>query len=72
MALLLAAVTATPSNSRSNNGNVALKPSQWLNPREVEQLPALSEVTVQKLESMSVDEGSDLLQKLCKYKFYTY
>ncbi|XP_065364139.1 vitellogenin-1-like [Calliphora vicina] len=66
VACLLAATCATPTNSdmRSNAASGSLKPSQWLTPSELEDTPALDEVTLEKLEKMSVEKGAKLMQKL--------
>ena len=56
VALLVATVTANK-----------LKPSQWVSPSDLEQTPAVDEISLQKLENMSVEKGSQLMQKICKY-----
>ncbi|KAM7350828.1 yolk protein 3 [Cochliomyia hominivorax] len=62
VACLLAAASASPSESRSNSGS--LKPSNWLTTSELEETPALDELTLEKLENMPVDKGAKLLRKL--------
>lgn len=44
-----------------------LKPSQWVSPSELEQTPGVDEISLQKLENMSVEKGSQLMEKICKY-----
>lgn len=56
-------------NMHSNRNSIknSLKPTDWLSTSELESLPALNELSLEKLERMSVEEGADLLNKLCKY-----
>lgn len=63
VACLLAAACANP-NHGSNTVSGSLKPSQWLKTSELEELPSLDEITLQKLESMPADKGAKLIQKL--------
>ena len=62
-ALLLAAVNAKPPNSSSQS---KLSPSQWLSVSQLQQTPAIDEITVQQLENMSMEKGSQLLEQICK------
>lgn len=64
-ACLLAAVCATP-NQGSNSVSGSLKPSHWLKTSELEEIPSLDEITLQKLENMPAEKGAKLIQKLCK------
>lgn len=57
VALLMAAANAS--------GN-KLKPSQWISASELEQTPAIDEISLQKLENMSMEKGSQLMEKICK------
>lgn len=62
MAVALAANNHKQSNSLNNYED----PSNWVSPSEIEQLPMLKDVTLRRLEGMTVDEGATLLDKLCK------
>ncbi|XP_065364469.1 vitellogenin-1-like [Calliphora vicina] len=59
-ALLLAAGSANGNLSGLNK----LRPSQWLSSSQLEQTPSIDEISLQKLESMSVEKGAELMQKL--------
>ncbi|KAM7347461.1 uncharacterized protein ACRADG_007027 [Cochliomyia hominivorax] len=52
------------SYNRRNSNKNSVKPTDWLSPSELESLPALNELTVEKLERMSLEEGADTLNKL--------
>ncbi|XP_023297336.1 vitellogenin-1-like [Lucilia cuprina] len=58
--VLLAASPAYGTLSMLNK----LRPSQWLSSSQLEQTPAIDEITLQKLESMTVEKGAELWQKL--------
>lgn len=45
----------------------SLKPTEWLSTSELESLPSLNAVTLKRLEEMSLPEGANLLNKMCKY-----
>ncbi|KAH8274453.1 hypothetical protein KR026_007825 [Drosophila bipectinata] len=64
MACLLAASVMANPQSRSNSLNGVDQPSNWVSPREIEELPSLKQVTLNKLEEMSLEEGASLLDKL--------
>ncbi|XP_037811447.1 vitellogenin-1-like [Lucilia sericata] len=53
-----------PTEMRSNIVNSSLKPSQWLTTSELEDIPALDEVSLEKLEQMPLEKGATLMQKL--------
>lgn len=50
-------------NSIKNN----MKPTDWLSVSELESLPAMNSIDFKRLEQMSVQEGADLVNKMCKY-----
>lgn len=62
VAFVAAAALAAPNQSSGMSGK--LKPSQWLSSTELEQVPALDEVSSQRLESMPLERGANLLQKI--------
>ncbi|KAL7744381.1 hypothetical protein ACLKA6_001770 [Drosophila palustris] len=67
MGCLMAATLATPhsgSQKRSNSLNDYENPSNWVSPSEIEQLPMLKDVTLRRLEEMTVDDGATLLDRL--------
>lgn len=66
MACLMTAAFATNNgdHKRSNSLNSVDNPSNWVSPSEIEELPMLKEVTLRRLEDMTVDEGATLLDKL--------
>ncbi|EDW45673.1 yolk protein 2 [Drosophila sechellia] len=69
LACLLAVAVGNPqsgnrSGRRSNSLDNVEQPSNWVNPREVEELPNLKEVSLKKLQEMSLEEGATLLDKL--------
>lgn len=66
VALLAVAAMAGPT-SRDNTVNQALKPSQWLSAQELEALPAVDDLTLERLEQMSLEKGAELVQQVCKY-----
>ncbi|KNC26117.1 hypothetical protein FF38_11008 [Lucilia cuprina] len=59
-----AAYASPPTEMRSNIVSSSLKPSQWLTPSELEDIPALDEVSLEKLEQMPLEKGAKLMQKL--------
>jgi len=72
LACLLAVAMGTPqtgnrSGRRSNSLDNVEQPSNWVNPREIEDLPSLKQVTLNKLQEMSLEEGATLLDKLCEF-----
>ncbi|KAM8718619.1 hypothetical protein ACLKA7_001346 [Drosophila subpalustris] len=63
----MAATLATPhsgNQKRSNSLNDYENPSNWVSPSEIEQLPMLKDVTLRRLEEMTVDDGATLLDRL--------
>ncbi|EDV46203.1 vitellogenin-2 [Drosophila erecta] len=66
--LLAVAMGNTQSGSRSGRRSNSLdnveQPSNWVNPRQVEELPNLKQVTLNKLQEMSLEEGATLLDNL--------
>ncbi|KAI8118819.1 Vitellogenin-2 [Lucilia cuprina] len=62
----LALATANSMNWQSSRNSIknSMKPTDWLSSSELESLPSLNEISLKKLESMSVDEGADMLNKL--------
>ncbi|XP_020805909.1 vitellogenin-2 [Drosophila serrata] len=67
LACLLAATVANPqagSRRHSNSLNNVDQPSNWVSPREIEQLPSLKQVNLKKLQEMSLEEGATLLDQL--------
>ncbi|XP_017114349.1 vitellogenin-2 [Drosophila elegans] len=65
LACLVAVAMAGPqSGGRSNSLDSVQQPSNWVSPREIEDLPALNQVTLKKLQEMSLEEGATLLDKL--------
>ena len=71
--LLMGLFTLACANSNmafsSNSIKNSMKPMDWLSPSELESLPAMNQMTLSKLEQMSLQEGADLLNKYCKYLF---
>lgn len=62
------AAMATPSSRRNDKSvNQALKPSQWLSSQELEAIPSVDELTLERLERMPLEKGAELLQQVCKY-----
>ncbi|XP_002055546.3 vitellogenin-2 [Drosophila virilis] len=64
MACLMAVALAANNHKQSNSLNSYEDPSNWVSPSEIEQLPMLKDVTLRRLEGMTVDEGATLLDKL--------
>lgn len=62
VALLFAAVSVQGNLSFLNK----LRPSQWLSPSQLENIPGINEISLNKLESMSVEKGAELLERICK------
>jgi len=63
LALLVVAAMGNPTSS----ANPSLKPSHWLKPHELEAIPSVDDLTLERLERMSLEKGSELLQQICKY-----
>lgn len=68
---ILALASANSLSSRFNSNRNSIKTSgkatEWLSVSELESLPSMHEISPKMLEEMSVQEGADLLQKMCKY-----
>ncbi|SPP78042.1 vitellogenin-1 [Drosophila guanche] len=65
LALLAVAVMGKPGSSRMDNTvSQALKPSQWLSGAALEAIPAADDLTVERLENMSLEKGAELLQQI--------
>uniref|UniRef100_A0A1I8PE41 Lipase domain-containing protein n=1 Tax=Stomoxys calcitrans TaxID=35570 RepID=A0A1I8PE41_STOCA len=58
VACVAAVALASPTQQISN-----LKPSEWLQPSELEQTPSLNEITFEKLENMPLGKGAKLMRK---------
>lgn len=68
LACLAVAAMAGPTTRMGDNSvNQALKPSQWLSVQQLESIPAVDELTLERLENMSLEKGAELLQQVCKY-----
>ncbi|XP_046802539.1 vitellogenin-1-like [Lucilia cuprina] len=65
-ALRIVCLAAVLLAAGSANGNLLnkLRPSQWLSAQQLEQLPSIADITLQKLESMSVEKGVELMEKI--------
>ncbi|XP_065364789.1 vitellogenin-1-like [Calliphora vicina] len=59
-AILLAAGSAHGNLSALNK----LRPSQWLSSSKLEQTPSVEEISLQKLDSMSVEKGAELVETI--------
>lgn len=66
LACFVAVALATNSYRQSNSLNNYDDPSNWVSISEIEQLPTLKDVTLRRLEGLTVDEGASLLDKMCK------
>lgn len=66
LACLAVAALGNPT-SRDNSVSQSLKPSQWLTVQELQSLPAVEELTLERLEQMSLEKGAELVQQVCKY-----
>ncbi|EDW00513.1 vitellogenin-1 [Drosophila grimshawi] len=66
LACLAVAAMASPSSGRTagNSVNQALKPSQWLSPQQLERIEAVDDLTLERLENMSLEKGAELLQQV--------
>ncbi|ALC49702.1 Yp3 [Drosophila busckii] len=60
VACLAMAAMASPTST----ANQSLKPMEWLTPRELEAIPAVDELTLDRLESMPLQKGAELLQQV--------
>lgn len=59
---------ASPTTRMHDNTvSQALKPSQWLSVQELQAIPAVDELTLERLENMSLEKGAELLQQVCMY-----
>ncbi|KAH8420571.1 hypothetical protein KR009_011504 [Drosophila setifemur] len=64
LALLAVAVMGKPNNRMDNTVNQALKPSQWLSGSQLEAIPAVDDLTIERLENMNLEKGAELLQQV--------
>ncbi|XP_002010569.4 vitellogenin-2 [Drosophila mojavensis] len=64
LACFVAVALATNSYRQSNSLNNYDDPSNWVSISEIEQLPTLKDVTLRRLEGLTVDEGASLLDKM--------
>ncbi|KAH8366875.1 hypothetical protein KR200_001088 [Drosophila serrata] len=64
LACLAVAVMAKPNAHMDNSVNQALKPSQWLSTSQLENIPAVDDLTMERLENMSLESGAELLQQV--------
>ncbi|EDW07887.1 vitellogenin-1 [Drosophila mojavensis] len=62
--LVVAAMAGPAPRMGGNSVNQALKPSQWLSVQELESIPAVDELTLERLESMPLEKGAELLQQV--------
>lgn len=58
---LLACLVAAACASKDQ-----LKPTQWLSPTELENVPSLNDITFENLENMPLQKGAQLLEKICE------
>lgn len=66
LAFLAVAALGKPNNRMDNSVSQALKPSQWLSGSQLEAIPAVDDLTLERLESMSLEKGAELVQQICK------
>ncbi|KAH8250779.1 hypothetical protein KR038_009892 [Drosophila bunnanda] len=64
LACLAVAAMAKPNGRMDNSVNQALKPSQWLSSSQLENIPAVDDLTMERLENMSLESGAELLQQV--------
>lgn len=66
LAFLAVAALGKPNNRMDNSVSQALKPSQWLSGSQLEAIPAVDDLTLERLESMSLEKGAELVQQICE------
>ncbi|XP_017055407.1 vitellogenin-1 [Drosophila ficusphila] len=64
LACLAVAVLAKPNGRMDNSVSQALKPSQWLSGSQLEAIPAVDDLTIERLENMNLERGAELLQQV--------
>ncbi|XP_016988586.1 vitellogenin-1 [Drosophila rhopaloa] len=64
LACLAVAALAKPNGRMDNSVNQALKPSQWLSGSQLEAIPAVDDLTIERLENMNLERGAELLQQV--------
>ncbi|XP_001966682.3 vitellogenin-1 [Drosophila ananassae] len=64
LAFLAVAALGKPNNRMDNSVSQALKPSQWLSGSQLEAIPAVDDLTLERLESMSLEKGAELVQQI--------
>ncbi|XP_016954632.1 vitellogenin-1 [Drosophila biarmipes] len=64
LACLAVAALAKPNGRMDNSVNQALKPSQWLSGSQLEAIPAVDDLTLERLENMNLERGAELLQQV--------
>lgn len=47
-----------------NSVNQELKPTNWLSVKELEDIPSVDEITVERLENMPLEKGAQLLERI--------
>ncbi|KAH8300915.1 hypothetical protein KR044_004467 [Drosophila immigrans] len=62
--LAVAAMGSPTSRMNENSVNQALKPSQWLSAQQLEAIPSVDDLTLERLERMSLEKGAELLQQV--------
>ena len=61
-----------PMRWSSNSIKNSLKPTDWLSVSQLESLPSMNAVNLKDLEQMSLQEGAELINKMCKYFLKVY
>ncbi|XP_068158164.1 vitellogenin-1 [Drosophila tropicalis] len=66
LALMAVSVMAgKPATGRMDNSvSQALKPTEWLSVSELQAIPNVDDLTVERLENMSLEKGAELLQQV--------
>lgn len=67
--VLLMAVSSAHDNSVGMK-TMMMRPSQWISPLQLEQLPSMNEMSLEKLENMSMEKAADMVKKMCKQNFF--
>lgn len=68
IAFLLAVASGSEHHHHVSNMINKLRPSQWLSTSELQQIPSVEDISLQKLASMPLEKGTQLIEKICKYK----
>ncbi|XP_061395323.1 vitellogenin-1-like [Musca vetustissima] len=69
---LLAATASANRQHHQHQQSQKLKPSEWFSPKQLKDCPSLDDVTVERLENMSLEEGAETLRTIYHVSHINY